>query len=64
MTISEIYCDAMDAIHDISNRYWDKKITLEEARAEQEAVMDQYDERVNRMRSAEIAKHEHDFAMP
>jgi ribosome recycling factor len=64
MTISEAYCEAMDSIHEVAKQFWDGKLTSDEARQQQEAIMDAYDDQVNRIRSAELAKHTHDFSMP
>lgn len=64
MTISEAFTSAMDSIHEVANQFWDGKLTRDEARHQQEAILEVYDMQVERIRSAEIAKHTHDFSIP
>lgn len=64
MTISEAYNEALTAIHQVSVRYWNETITLADAKAQHAAILEVYDQRVQRIQSAELAKHTHDFAIP
>lgn len=64
MTISDAYVEAMTAIHVASADYWAGKLTFEQAQTAHATILEVYDDQMQRIRSAELAKHTHDFSIP
>lgn len=64
MTISDAFNAARVSIYEVANQYHNQKITKAEAEEQQAAILELYDDQVQRIRSAELAKHTHDFSIP